>query len=151
MGKLHDTLLDPQKRPRVASDCEKLVHEEVASKKGVSGMVVKTGFKAVLAVKPDMVKSAVDGLLDRFVDVLDPYWEKYESEAPSESFSRWLGERSDPVAEDLLGVTDAVASQSDNKTIRKTYQSMRKTGHKNVAEAVPRVGRVIEKHMGADR
>lgn len=147
MGRLEEKLLDPEVRPAVAADCVRLVEEEVAAKKGVSGMVVKTGFKAFRAVKPGIVPAAVDGLLDDFIAVLGPYYEEYEGQDTSVPFSAWLSRRADQVAGDLLQVTDAVAAKSANKTLIRAYNGMRKTARSNVAAAVPGMGRIVEKHM----
>ena len=64
MGVLKDTLLQTDNRPVVIQDCADLVDREVARKKGVTGMMIKGGYKAFKAIKPSIVTDAVDILLD---------------------------------------------------------------------------------------
>jgi hypothetical protein len=51
------------------------------------------------------------------------------------------------VADALLGITDAKAQRASG-VVRKTYDSLRGSAKKNVEAAVPRLGRLVEKHAG---
>ena len=65
MGSLVEAVKDPAKRPAVISDCTRMLDAEVAGKRGLSGVAVKAGFKAIRKFKPDIVPSALEDLIDR--------------------------------------------------------------------------------------
>ena len=74
MGSLLEAVKNPMKRPTIIADCESLINAEVKAKRGLTGMAVRTGFKAIKKFKPDIVPKAMDDLLDEFSEKIDPYW-----------------------------------------------------------------------------
>lgn len=138
-------LLDSGRRPAVVADLENLVDEEVADKGGVSGAVIKTGFAAVKKVKPGIIGSAVDSLLDEFTAALEPFYADYKATGGAD-FGDYLSGRGDEAADALLGVTDARAEKSTRDSIKKVYGKLRPNGKKNVEEALPRLGKLIDKY-----
>lgn len=144
---LKDLVLSPDNRPKVIDDAVRLVDSEVASKSGLSGMAIKTGYKAVAAIKPTLIKEAVDTLLDRFVERLEPFFTEWEQKGKSPGFDNFLSGRSKQVANALLGVTDDRARGIQNGTIKKTYEMLRPQGEKNVEAAVPGLGRLLAKYV----
>ena len=149
MGIVKDKLLDSGTRPAVIIDCVQLVDNEVASKKGVTGMMIKGGYKAFKAIKPTIVKEAVDILLDSFIEIADGHYGEYMEDEPEKknSFESWVSSRSARIADDLLGVTDDIMNRSNKAALKKIYKGMRGIAQKNVAVAVPAVGRLVEKHV----
>lgn len=150
MGMLKDKLLENGARDSVVVDCVHLVDHQVASKSGVTGLMIKGGYKAFKAIKPTIVKDAVNILLEDFVVVLDRHYDEYRSEEAdkSKSFEIWAVGRDRKIADDMLGITDGMMERSNKKAIRKIYQGMRKVAEKNVAEAVPDMAHLIVKHVG---
>ena len=150
MGVLKDYLSQPDKRPQIISDCAKLVDGEVAAKSGVTGLMIKGGYKAFKAIKPTMVENAVDHLLDDFAVVLDRHYETYLGADPGRRvpFDAWAKNRDAVIADDLLKVTDGIMERSNKVAIRKIYMGLRKVAQRNVAEAVPAVGRLAIKYVG---
>ncbi len=146
---LKDTLLAENTRPTVVTDCSDLVDQEVANKKGVSGIMIKGGYKAFKAVKPGIVTKAVEHLLNDFTVILDKYYENYTVDHPEKSpgFDVWAKKRDSQLADDLLKVTDDIMDRSDKKAIKKIYGGLRKTAQRNVAEAIPAIGRLVMKHL----
>ncbi len=149
MGILKDIMLEPAKRPEIIKDCSRLVDSEVAAKRGLVGLMVKGGYKAFKAIKTGIVESAVDHLLDDFTVVLDKHYDKYLADEPSKvtSFDRWSQKRDAMMANDLLSVTDDIMDRSNKKALKKIYHGLRKVAQRNVAEAIPGVGRLVMKHM----
>ena len=49
---------NPEKRPVLVDDCVELIDSEVKSKRGFSGIAVKTAYGVVKAIKPTMMKNA---------------------------------------------------------------------------------------------
>jgi hypothetical protein len=146
VGQLKDILLEAGKRPRVVTDCEKLIDEEVASKGGLSGLAVKGAFAMVKAVKPGMIHEAVDGLLDSFVERIESFYVDFQANSGGKKLPDYLTRRSGEVADALLGITDERAARSKNSTLRKAYEKLRPQGKKHVEDAMPRLGRLIETH-----
>ncbi|HXT98874.1 MAG TPA: hypothetical protein VN853_21425 [Polyangia bacterium] len=147
MPNLNDILLVPGNRPKVVADCVKLIEEEVDSKGGLTGLLVKGSFSLVKAVKPGFVTEAVDHMLDDFVKRLEPFWA--DAQAKNEPIGALLNGRAPQVADALLTISDERAAKSTNGTLKKAYEKLRPTGKKHVEAAVPRIGRLIAKYTSA--
>jgi hypothetical protein len=142
---LVDTLADPSKKTAVIDDSVKLIDEEVASKGGLSGVVVKTGYAAVKGIKPGFIREVCEKLMPEFAKELDPIWS--EGKAKGDPEAHFARERS-RVADALLSVTDAKSKNAKSNLVRSTYDKMRGSAKKNVEEAVPRLAKLLVKHAG---
>jgi hypothetical protein len=147
MPTLTEILLVPGNRPRVITDCNALIQEEVDSKSGLSGLAVKAAFAVVKAVKPGFITEAVDHMLDDFVKRLEPFWA--DAQAKNEPVGALMSARAGQVADALLAISDERAARSKNPTLKKAYEKLRPTGKKHVEAAVPRVGRLIAKYANS--
>lgn len=142
---LKEILLDSSRRPAVVSDFENLIDQEVSDKGGVSGAVIKTSFAAVKKIKPGIIGSAVDALLDEFANSLEPFYADFKGNNGGD-FGAYLSSHSDAAADALLSVTDARAEKTSRDSIKKVYGKLRPNGKKNVEEALPRLGQLVDKH-----
>lgn len=142
---LKEILLDSSRRPTVVADLQNLIDEEVADKSGVSGTVIKTAFAAVKKIKPGIIGSAVDSLLDDFAAALEPLYADFKASGGSD-FASYLPTRGSEAADALLSVTDARAEKSSRDSIKKAYDKLRPKGKENVEAALPRLGALIDKH-----
>ncbi|HKN53570.1 MAG TPA: hypothetical protein VJX66_13780 [Amycolatopsis sp.] len=142
---LKEILLDAGRRPAVVTDLQGLVDDEVADKGGVSGAVVKTGFAAVKKIKPGIIPSAIDTLLDDFSNALEPFYGDYKAKGGND-FGAYLTGRSGEAADALLSVTDKRAESSSRDSIKTVYSKLRPKGKENVEAALPRLGQLIDKH-----
>lgn len=142
-----NTLLQQPKRLEVIVDCVQLIDSEVKSKKGFGGAAVKAAYALVKAIKPKIIGESVDGLLDEFTEALQPYYQRYQEESSAASLETWLNERPSDVAESLLSITDRRADRAKNKTMVKAYKKLRPKGKVHVEQAVPGIGRVLDKHV----
>jgi hypothetical protein len=149
VSQLKEILLQPGKRPQIVTECEQLLDEEVASKGGLTGLAVKGAFKMVKAVKPGMIHEAIDGLLDDFVGRMEPFFGQWQAAGGGAGVADYFGAHGSEIADALLGITDERAAKSKNGTLRKAYESLRPQGKKHVNEAIPRVGRLVERHVKA--
>jgi len=147
MGKLSDIMLKDGTRDRVISDSVRLIDEEVADRRGISGLAIKGGYKIIKRVKKGFVQEAVDGLIDEFIEKLEPYLEEHEGSGGSGSFAGFMTSNKTRVADSLLGVTDQRRDGSTNKTIRKAYDKLRPMAKSNVEQAVPRLGTMVQKYL----
>jgi hypothetical protein len=137
-------LLASGNRPKVIADCVQLINEEVDSKGGLTGLAVKGAYALVKAVKPGFVTEAVDHMLEDFVKRLEPFWA--DAQAKNEPVGPLLSARAPEVADALLAISDERAARSTNANLKKAYEKLRPTGKKHVEQAVPRVGRLIQKY-----
>jgi hypothetical protein len=144
MPTLTDILLVPGNRPKVIADCVQLINEEVDSKGGLTGLAVKGAYAIVKAIKPGFVSEAVDHMLDDFVKRLEPFWA--DAQAKNEPIGPLLNARAPQAADALLAISDERAARSTNPNLKKAYEKLRPTGKKHVEQAVPRVGRLIQKY-----
>jgi hypothetical protein len=143
---LKELLCAPDIRWNVIRDTAQLVDSEVSAKSGISGLAIKAGYKAVKAIKPSLIPDAIDSMLDRFVEKLEPFYTDWAA-SKSQGFDQFLSGRSSQVANALLGVTDDRARTIQNNTIKKTYETLRPTGEKNVVAAIPGLGRMLTKYV----
>ena len=143
---LAEKMTQPPKRDAVVADCVTVIDEEVKGKGGLSGIAVKGAYSLVKAVKPRFVTEVVDAMLDAWVAKLSPFYDQWKAAGSVGQFAGYLGGRSAEVAERLLEVTDAKAQRTSNGGVKKMYEKMRPTAKKHVEEAVPRLGRLVEKH-----
>jgi len=144
MASLAEMLTAPQVRAKVVQACVELVESEVASKRGMTGMAIKAGFKVVQALKPGMVMSAIDTLLPEFASSLQGIYDKTAQGAGGgAAFTSYLGSHPQEAADALLQVTDARAQRAKNATLKKTYERMRSSAQEQVASAVPGLARVL--------
>jgi len=147
MSELTDILLDSALRPKLIDGCVRLIDAEVASKRGLSALPIKGGFKAVKAVRPGFVKTVVELLFDRFVEQMVPYHDAWVSGGKSGTFGGHLQRNASAVANSLLIVTDERASRSQMKSIKKIYSKLRPTAQGHVTSAIPGMGRLLDPHV----
>ncbi len=138
--------LETVDRQEVIDDTAQLIDDEVASKSGLSGMALKGGYRVVKKVKPNMIESAVDNLLDDFSEALDPLYQDFLQDDDVDTFETYLQDYDDRAANDLLSITDERAENSDHRLLKKTYNKLRGQAEKHVRQALPGVGRLIDEH-----
>jgi hypothetical protein len=136
---LKDALSD--NRNDVVDACVQLVDDEVQKKKGLGGMVIKGGYKAVKGIKPGFIRKVVDKLFDEWVDKLEPIW----AEGGDDPVGHFEGNKS-RVADALLSVTDDKAKNAQHKIVKSTYDKLRPTAKEHVESAVPGLAGVLKKH-----
>lgn len=141
---LSQVLNDEAKKPVVVDDCCTLIDEEVSDKGGISGLAIKAGYKVVKGVKPGFVKQVVIDLLPEFATALDPIYD--EAKTNNKPVADFFTANSERVADALLKITDEKAARSKSGVVKGTYDKLRGTAKKNVEAAVPRLGKMIEKH-----
>lgn len=139
---LTDTLLDPAKVGSIRADVRDLIDAEVGDKKGASGLAIKGSYSAVKKVSPSVIDDAVEKLWPSFVASLDPFYQQW---AGNGEFADFLTARSDEVADALLSVTDERIDSTSKSVIKKAYGSLRPSAKKNVSEALPRIGALVQK------
>jgi len=140
---LTDAINDPSKKGVIIADCCTLIDEEVAGKGGLSGLAVKAGYAAVKGIKPGFVAHVVESLMPEFSKALDPIWE--EGQKAGNATAHIVSNKS-RVADALLSVTDAKSKNAKSALVRSTYEKLRGSAKKNVEEAVPRLGKLLDKH-----
>lgn len=139
---------DPQKRPRLLSDCERLIEDEVAGKSGLTGLAIKAAYKVVCALKPGLIRESMDNLIDDFVKRLEPFYAQHRTTGGDpKAFGDALTRKKGEVADALLGITDDRAKRAKNETLKSAYAKLRPQAKKHVEEAVPRVGRTLAPHL----
>ena len=141
---LVEVLRDEAKRRAVVRDGVQVIDDEVASRGGLSGLALRAGYKAVQAVQPNMVASALNLLLPEFAPVLDPFYAAGRAEGDVE---RHFRTHSAAIADALLAVTDRRAAKSSNAVVKRAYASLRGTAQREVATSVPRLAGLIRRHV----
>lgn len=144
MPSLVETLTDSHRKTAVVEDCCSLIDEEVESKSGLTGLAIKAGYKAFKGIRPGLVREAVEELLTEFASALDPFFGEAQQRGcrAEDHFSK----NTERVADALLSITDRRADRVKTGLVKATYGKLRPMAKKNVAAAVPRVGRLVDKY-----
>jgi len=140
-----DILLAEKTRPAFVRDCDKLIQDEVATKRGVTGLAIKAGFKTVRMFKPGIVPDVVDLLLPDFVAELEPFYAEFEAEGGGD-YAPYCVAHGGRIAEALLGITDRRADKSKHRTLVKAYNKLRPRAHEQVVAAMPRLGALLVRY-----
>jgi hypothetical protein len=146
MATLAEVLTSDAKKAAVVDDCCTLIDEEVADKGGLSGLAIKAGYSAVKGIKPGFIKHVVTDLLPEFAKVLEPVYA--EAKSKNQAVATFFVSNSGRVADALLSITDAKAHKSKSGVVKGTYDKLRGAAKKNVEAAVPRLGKLVERHAG---
>jgi hypothetical protein len=142
---LREILLAPDTQPKVISDCQLLIEQEVSEKSGVSGTAVKLAYKTAKSFAPGYFHNTVEDLLPQLADTLEPYWADFSASGGSE-FGDYLAKRGEEVSESLLSLTDSLAEASERPIIVKAYRTVRGSAGKHIQAALPRVGDLVMKY-----
>jgi hypothetical protein len=135
-------------RDQVVRDAVELIDAEVQRKGGLSGAALKVGYGVVKKLKGGtMIEDAVNHLLDEFTGALSPLYDSYLAQEAVKRFEAYLPAQGKQGADALLAITDRKAAKSDNKILKSTYDKLRDQAEKHVIEALPGVGRLIDKHL----
>jgi hypothetical protein len=143
MSTLKEQLGTGEKRQQVIEDAIKVLDAEVADKGGLTGLAVKAGYKVVQGVRPGFVRDVVTGLLDDFLDAMDPLYQ--EAKQKSRPAGAHLLENKGRMAEALLAVTDRKAQRAEGM-LKKAYDKLRPLAKGQVEAAAPRLSQLLEKH-----
>ena len=140
-------LTPAQVRPVVVRDACTLIDKEVARTSGLSGLAIRSAYRVLMGVRPGMVASAVDGLLDPFADRLDPFYQ--QGLATGRPLAEILEQERLPMAEALLSITDQRAERTSQATLRRAYQGVRGAARGHVEAAAPGIAALIDSHTPA--
>jgi hypothetical protein len=142
---LVEALQDDATKKAVIADSVEVIEAEVASKSGLRGAAIKTGFKTVKKIKPGIIPAAVEHLLPDFAPAVDPFYARAREAGDVRS---WFTSNADEIADALLQITDAKAARARNRVMKKVYSSLRGQAKVHTAAAMPRVAGLIERHVG---
>ena len=144
---LVEALEDPVRKRAIIRDGARMVDEEVAAKRGLRAMALKTGYKTVKRLKPGMIEAALDMLIPEFAPAVDPYYAKAVEEGDVDAYFRaHAGE----IADAMLGVTDRRAERAKNRVMKKVYTTLRPQARDHVVESLPRLAELIRSHVGEE-
>jgi hypothetical protein len=137
-------LTSPHARPAVVADACLLIDREVAGASGLSGMAVRSAYRMMTGLRPGMVPSAVDRLLDPFADQLDRFYQQHLT--TGEPLADILVAQRTSMAEALLSITDDRAQRTSQVTLRRAYQRVRGSARGYVEAAAPGIAGLIDAH-----
>ena len=144
MSTLPEILTSDTRKAAVVEDCLSIIDSEVADKSGLSGLAIKAGYGVIKGINPTFVKQVVVDLLPEFATALGPIFE--EARTTNKPIAAHFSTNSGRVADALLAITDAKAARSKSGAVKGTYDKLRSSAKKNVESAVPRLGKMVEKH-----
>lgn len=133
--------MDESGRKAVAAECVALIEREVDQKGGLTGVALKTGYKAVKGIKPGFVDKVVFDLLPEFAIALEPM--ANEARAKNVPVGQYLDSNASRVADALLAITDKKAERSTNGVVKSAYGKLRGMAKSNVESAIPGLAKIV--------
>lgn len=146
MGVLSDLIKDQSKRRGIVDDGVAVIDAEVADKRGLSGMAVKAGYKAVKKIKPGFVNVALDMLMPEFAAAIDPYYDEWKSSGNG-TLEQFFKRSDNRIAESLLSITDKRVDSKTNRIVSKAYRGLRGQGVGHTKSAMPRLAGLVMRHI----
>lgn len=144
MTHLGEYLLAPARRADVVRDACGLIDAEVSRASGVSGLAVRSAYRLVRGIRPGMIATAVDGLLQPFADQLDPFFQEHRT--TGKPLVQILVAERTSMADALLSITDDRAERTSHASARRAYQQLRGTARLHVEAAAPGIAGLITAH-----
>ena len=140
MSSLVTALQNDANKDTIVDDCLALIDTEVKGK----GLLIKGGYKTVKGFKPGFVRNVVRDLLPQFAAALEPIHQEAQG-AGADTKAHFVANR-ERAADALLAITDEKAQRSTNKVVKSAYKRLRGSAKKNVADAIPALAELIDKH-----
>ena len=149
MGKLADVLLSETIKPDAVKDFKQFITDTVKSKKGVSGMVIGAGFKALMKMSPNALDDAVQGLFPEYAEVLDGYYTRFDPDGNNDpdDFPGWVNSFAGEIADAFLAINDRVVLEVGGKPLAKVYYPIKKIAKKHTVLAIPGTAEVAVRHF----
>jgi hypothetical protein len=144
MSTLKDAISEEAGRKAVAVQCVALIEREVDQKGGLTGVALKTGYKAVKGIKPGFIDRVVYDLLPEFADAVEPI--VAEARAKNAPIAAYLDANASRVADALLAITDKKADRSTNGVVKSAYGKLRGMAKSNVETAIPGLAKIVAAH-----
>jgi hypothetical protein len=132
----------PETKDRLIADILKLVDEQVAAKKGVSGLALKGAYRVVKGLGADYLPGVVGRLLPEILTALEPFWA--EGAAAGDPVA-YVDSHRDRAADTLLAITDRKAAGA-NSVVRSVYQKLRASIQPDVAAAMPSLAKILAQY-----
>lgn len=147
MQTLREQLGTGDKRRAVIDDACGVLDQEVGDKSGLMGIAIKGAYKVVKGIRPGFVREVVDGLLDEFLDAIEPMYQ--DAVANKRPVGSGVRENPSRVADGLLAVTDRKAEKAKSQVVKSAYEKLRSSAKKQVEQACPRLATLLERHAQA--
>ena len=135
---------DGHRREELIGAAVKVLEAEVSEKSGLSGMAIKTAFKVLKKVQPDILRKAVNALLNDFMNKLGPFYQ--DALAAGLEPGGQIVQRKVAVAQALLEVADKRVHRARQPAIPKAYEKLRPTAQQHVEAAAPRLAQLLNEH-----
>ena len=149
MKRLKEMVEDPKVYESVVQDSIRVLDEEVSKKSGLGGMAIKAAYKLLKSIKQGKaLRKVLEALLPEFVDVLEPYFQRYQKEGKGVGWTDFLRPDFETIADGLLAVTDAKSRETDSKKAQAMYDKLRPKARKEVIASLPGLTRMMQKYLG---
>jgi hypothetical protein len=140
---LNDQCKDPKIQAKISQDCAQLIDDQVAEKKGLGGLAIKTAYGVLKGIGPGYFPRVIQNLLPKAMIAMDSIWQEGLQAGDPVAF---LSQNKSRTAEILLGVTDDKIANAKNKIVIGTYNKLRKSIKGDVEEAVPGLAKIISQY-----
>lgn len=136
-------LSEPAIRTQIAQDCAMLMDQQVAAKKGVGGLAIKTAYAALKGIGAGYIPRTIENLLPKALVALEPMWEEGIVQGNPVTY---LSQNQEQTAEALLGITDEKIRNAQNKLVIGIYNKLRQSVKGDVEAAIPGLAQIIDQY-----
>lgn len=140
---LTEAIADPVRKQALIDAAVETLEAEVDSLSGIKGKAISAGYAAVTKVKPLFVPFNIERMMPTVAPALD---ERLSAGRAAGDVDGYFRDNADPIADELLAVTDQRAETANNATAVKIYKKLRSSAKDQVIVAMPRVSALAQAH-----
>lgn len=146
MKSLNEILLGGADKEAVIAEVAQMIEAHVASRGGLRGIALRTGFKMLKAAKPGIVERASAKLLPEFLEALEPLHRQFAEGAAKGDFAAHLQRHYAAASKALIGVADRRVARA-NPTVQSYYEKFGKDAEEHVRDLLPSLARIIARRL----
>lgn len=145
MKSLARILWSAPERDALIAELAAALDQHIASRSGLKGMAMKTGFASLKLAQPDVASRAIRALLPQVSEALDPLYAQFHHDSGTD-FGAFLAQHAATTATQLLAATDSRIGNSRNTMAQALYKRFRSSASEELTSLLPALGRVLGKH-----
>lgn len=146
MKTLADILGAPAHQAGLIADIVELIEAQVADRKGLRGISLRTALAMLRAARPQLLPQAAKQLLPAFAGALDPLYQRFLATA-GQDFGAFLLLHAAEAQAVLLTTADRRVETLRNAALRAGYARLRSTAEDEVRAAIPAVAALLGRHL----
>lgn len=127
------------------ADMADFITTTVDKQSGLTGMALKGAMTAATKVDSNILIKGSRRVMPEMAEALDPLWQEYTTSGGTD-FGAHLAANPDRTVDTILNVADRNADSISVPGLPKVYKGVRGKAAKVIAQELPAIGQLVEKH-----